>query len=120
MAKRERDEDFWKCTGLSVSDSTIRKIVSRIKGLPEPSSSERSFAKRFPELQHCLVEHSEILDGVLLYTVDLSKYLQCVFKAAPHIEAFLEKQLAQAQRGRLGVTGVLYADEAVPGNVLSP
>ena len=118
--KRERDEDFWKCIGLSVSDSNIRKIVSRIKGLPEPSSSERTLAKRFPELQHCVVEHSEIQDGVLLYTVDLCKYLRCVFSAAPHIEAFLEKQLAQAQRGKLGVTGVLYADEAVPGNVLSP
>lgn len=68
----------------------------------------------------CLQEHLHIVEGVPIYTVDLAKYLQCIFREAPHLETFMEHELMQAQIGHCGVCGVLYADEAVPGNVLNP
>ena len=107
-------DDFDKCVGIAgVSDSNLRKILSRLHKEKEPSSKSRTVTKRFPDLHKCLQAHD--VDGATIYIVDLQKYLDraCMQPA-------MQSLLREVSRDPEGCPGLLYLDEAVPGNVISP
>ena len=107
-------DDFDNCVGIAgVSDSNLRKILSRLHQEKEPSSNRRTLSKRFPDLHKCLQAHD--VDGATLYIVDLQEYLDRAC-AQPAMQTLLR----EISKDPFACPGIIYLDEAVPGNVINP
>lgn len=124
----ERDDAFFKCTGLGVADAAVRTIIARLQKEDtknEASSSySRSCDKRYAKLKTCLrCETVETEDGsaVELFTTDLEKYLEILMTHNAAFQTCLKCALQKdLQQNPEGVSGVVYLDECVPGNILAP
>ena len=124
----ERDDAFFKCTGLGVADAAVRTIIARLQKEDtknEASSSySRSCEKRYAKLKTCLrCETVETEDGsaVELFTTDLEKYLDILMTHNAAFQTCLKCALQKdLQQNPEGVSGVVYLDECVPGNILAP
>ena len=120
MPKRKNQwtEDFFKVAGISgISDAAIRKVLLRLRGEPveETSNTGLHVKQRFPELRHWVKEHD-----CGLVTLDLQQYMDKACSVRPDfLKPFRANVLAEQKK--LGaVQGVLYCDEAVPGNIIAP
>lgn len=122
----EREDDFFQCAGLGVADASVRKIIARLrKGDPqETSGKQRSCEKRYQHITDCLrYEALEGIDGkpVEIYSTSLEKYIGRMCQQNQEYAAVLEETLkSELEKTPEGVSGVIYLDECVPGNILAP
>ena len=72
--------------------------------------------KRFQHLENVLLCHEE--SGI--YTLNLQLYMDIVAKKSPNMERFFRETLVAEHSGKESISGCLYADEAVPGNIIAP
>lgn len=124
----ERDDAFFKCTGLGVADAAVRTIIARLQKEDTKNETSSSYSrcseKRYAKLKACLrCENVETEDGsvVELLTTDLEKYLEILMTHNAAFRTCLKRTLEKdLQQNPEGVSGVVYLDECVPGNILAP
>ena len=120
MPKRKNQwtEDFFKVAGISgISDAAIRKVLLRLRGEPveETSNTGLHVKQRFPELRHWVKEHD-----CGLVTLDLQQYMDKACSVRPDFLKLFRANVLAEQKKLGAVQGVLYCDEAVPGNIIAP
>jgi len=116
--KKQSTDDFFKVAGISgVSDAAIRQVLQRLRGEPveDTRSSGLHVRQRFPELQHWVKEHD-----CGLVTLDLQQYMDKACAVRPDFLELFRGNVLVEQKKHGAVQGVLYCDEAVPGNIIAP
>jgi hypothetical protein len=115
MRKRKVDE-YFECYGIpGVSDSAIRKVVSRLKKQKEYSHAH-SFKERFQHLDGALLREEK--NGI--YTLNLQFYIDTLCQKSTNFTDLLRRTVLKDHANQEAIPGCLYADEAVVGNVLAP
>ncbi len=120
MPKRKNQwtEDFFKVAGISgISDAAIRKVLHRLREEPveENCNTGLHVKQRFPELQNWVKEHN-----CGLVTLDLQQYMDKACSVRPEFLKLFRANVLAEQNKQGAVQGVLYCDEAVPGNIIAP
>lgn len=120
MAKRkaEAEEQFFRCAGIGgVADTALRKVIAKLNGQDTMrAAAERpSFQARFRRWQDALLQDEET--GI--FTCNLQVYVDKLCEHDNLAQVFRQHLLA-ARQSDAGLLSCIYADEAVPGNVLSP
>ena len=124
----ERDDAFFRCTGLGVADAAVRTIIARLQKEDTKNETTSSYSRcsevRYAKLKSCLrCETLETEDGtcVDIFTTDLEKYLDILMERNTAFQKCLKDTLGkELQENPQGVSGVVYLDECVPGNILAP
>ena len=116
MPKRKVD-DYFKCYGIrGVNDAAVRRVVQRLRDEKETEQHCPSFAERFQHLEGVLHCHEE--SGIC--TLNLQVYMDTLAEKSPDMKRFFQETLVAQHSGKESISGCLYADEAVPGNIIAP
>lgn len=113
MAKRKHDEFSAVFGTPGVSDSSVRKIVNKLRGEPAQCGSRRQ-DQRFRHLENIVVTDTT----TNVETVDLQLYVDRLCQCGD-LKTLLEQKLVPTG-DHLGIPGCVYADEVVPGNIIAP
>ena len=116
MPKRKVD-DYFKCYGIrGVNDAAVRRVVQRLRDEQETEQHCPSFAERFQHLEGVLHCHEE--SGIC--TLNLQVFMDTLAEKSPDMKRFFQETLVAQHSGKESISGCLYADEAVPGNIIAP
>lgn len=115
MPKRKVGDFFLAYGTPGVSDAAVRKIVLKVQGEANTTSHRRTQTRRFGHFQELMVTDAET--GIK--TVNLQMYVDKMCESRD-VQALLEEHLLSKQRDIPGITGCIYADEIVPGNIIAP
>lgn len=119
MPKRKA-EDFFKCIGIpGVNDESIRKVISRLDDRPTASKQvygTHGFTSRFHHLVNFMLQDED----TRIYTLNLQLYMDKLIQESPNMASFCARTLGASMQNGTGISGCLYCDEAVPGNVIAP
>ena len=117
MAKRKA-EDFFQCAGIKgVPDCAIRKVLAKLRGEDSrrAASQKPAFELRFQHLKGALLQD----EATGIFTCNLQVYLDKLCEHH-HLVELLREHVLPARQADGSLSGCIYADEAVPGNVLRP
>ena len=104
---------FFKCHGIpGVNDAAVRRVIQRLKNEDGTGQSAPTFAKRFQHLENVLLCHEEHFEPASLYGF--------LDEKSPNMERLFRETLVAEHSGKESISGCLYADEAVPGNIIAP
>lgn len=114
MPKR-KVPDFFEAYGVpGVSDAAVRKVVAKLNHSATVARSHTQ-DRRFGNLNLAL----QTDDKTGIHILDVQAYFDILCGKCPHVKQFLKQQLI-AGRQDVFLSGCIYFDECVPGNLIAP
>lgn len=114
MPKR-KVPDFFEAYGVpGVSDAAVRKVVAKLNHSATVARSHTQ-DRRFGNLNLAL----QTDDKTGIHILDVQAYFDILCGKCPHVKQFLKQHLI-AGRQDVFLSGCIYFDECVPGNLIAP